>query len=35
MNLRGKVLEDSKGNHTEAGLDPLTCGADQPHLEAA
>ena len=32
---RGKVLEDSRRFSTEAGLDPLTCGAGQPHLEAA
>ena len=31
----GKVLEDSRRLSTEAGLNPLTCGASQPHLEAA
>ena len=31
----GKVLEDSRRFSTEAGLDPLTCGASRPHLEAA
>ena len=31
---RGKVPEDSRRLSTEAGLDPLTCGAGQPHLEA-
>ena len=30
----GKVLEDSRRLSTEAVLDPLTCGAGQPHLEA-
>ena len=30
----GKVPEDSKRLSTEAGLDPLTCGASRPHLEA-
>ena len=32
---RGKVPEDSRRLSTEAGLDPLTCGAARPHLEAA
>ena len=32
---RGKVPEDSRRLSTEAVLDPLTCGASQPHLEAA
>ena len=32
---RGKDPEDSRTLSTEAGLDPLTCGANQPHLEAA
>ena len=32
---RGKVPEDSRRLSTEAGLDPLTCGAGRPHLEAA
>ena len=31
----GKVPEDSRRLSTEAGFDPLTCAADQPHLEAA
>ena len=31
----GKVSEDSRRLSTKAGLDPLTCGASQPHLEAA
>ena len=31
----GKVPEDSRRLSTEAGLDPLTCGAGRPHLEAA
>ena len=31
----GKVLEDSRRLSTKAGLDPLTCGAGRPHLEAA
>ena len=30
----GKVPEDSRRLSTEAGLDPLTCGAGRPHLEA-
>jgi hypothetical protein len=34
-NLRGKVLEDSRGHHTEAGGRTLPCGADRPHLQAA
>jgi hypothetical protein len=29
-NQCGKVLEDSRRLSTEAGLDPLTCGADRP-----
>ena len=32
---RGKVPEDSKRLSTEAGLDPLTCGAARPHCQAA
>ena len=32
---RGKVLEDSRRLSIEVRLDPLTCGAGQPHLEAA
>ena len=32
---RGEVLEDSRRLSTKAGLDPLTCGASWPHLEAA
>jgi hypothetical protein len=35
QNLHGKVLEDSRGHHTEAGGKTLPCGADQPHLQAA
>jgi hypothetical protein len=31
----GKTLEDSRRLSTEAGLDPLTCGAGWPHLEVA
>ena len=31
----GKVLEDSRRLSIEVRLDPLTCGAGQPHLEAA
>jgi hypothetical protein len=33
--LRGKTLEDSRRLSTKAGLDPLICGAGQPHLEDA
>ena len=33
-NQCGKVSEDSRRLSTEAGLDPLTCGASWPHLEA-
>jgi hypothetical protein len=33
--LCGKTLEDSRRLSTEVGLNPLTCGADWPHLEAA
>ena len=29
----GKVPKDSRRLSTEAGLDPLTCGARRPHLE--
>ena len=32
---RGKVPEDSRRLSTEVRLDPLTCGAGQPHLKAA
>jgi hypothetical protein len=31
-NLHGKVLEDSRGHHTETGSRTLPCGASQPHL---
>jgi hypothetical protein len=31
-NQCGKVLEDSRGHHTEAGGTTLPCGAGQPHL---
>jgi hypothetical protein len=31
--LCGKVLEDTRRLSTEAGHDPLTCGACRPHLE--
>jgi hypothetical protein len=34
-NQRGKVSEDSRGLHTKAGGEPLTCGARRPHLQAA
>jgi hypothetical protein len=34
-NQHENVPEDSRQLHTEVGLDPLTCGADRPHLEAA
>ena len=30
----GKVPKDSRRISTKAGLDPLTCGAGRPHLEA-
>jgi hypothetical protein len=33
--LRGKTLEDSRRLSTKAGLNPLTCGASRPYLEAA
>jgi hypothetical protein len=32
QNLHGKVLEDSRGHHTEAGGKTLPCGASWPHL---
>ena len=32
---RRMVSEDSRRLSTKAGLNPLTCGAGQPHLEAA
>jgi hypothetical protein len=31
-NIRGKVLEDSRGHHTEAGGRTLPCEAGRPHL---
>ena len=31
---RGKVPEDSRSLSTEAGLNPLTCGAARPHYQA-
>jgi hypothetical protein len=31
-NQCGKVLEDSRGHHTEAGGTTLPCGAGRPHL---
>jgi hypothetical protein len=31
-NLCGKVLEESRGHHTEAGGRTLPCGAARPHL---
>jgi hypothetical protein len=34
-NLCGKVLEDSRGHHTEAGGRTLPCGAGRPHLQGA
>ena len=34
-NQRGKVPEDSRRLSTEAGLDPLTCGATWPHYQVA
>jgi hypothetical protein len=33
-NLRGKVLEDSRGHHTEAGGRTLPWRASRPHLQA-
>jgi hypothetical protein len=32
QNQHGKVPEDSRGLHTEAGGETLPCGAGQPHL---
>jgi hypothetical protein len=34
-NLCGKVLEDSRGHHTEVGGEALPCGASWPHLQAS
>jgi hypothetical protein len=34
-NQCGKVLEDSRGLHTEVGGETLPCGADRPHLQAS
>jgi hypothetical protein len=33
-NLRGKVLEDSRGHYINAGGRTLPCGAGRPHLQA-
>jgi hypothetical protein len=33
--IHGKVPEDTRGLHTEAGLDSLPGGAGRPHLYAA
>jgi hypothetical protein len=32
QNLCGKILEDSRGYHIEAGGRTLPCGAGRPHL---